>query len=124
MRGEEIIEALELLEFCKSIARSGENVLLTPDTIFSIDKIIKSKDKQIEAVKLMHINDVKKKDAEIERLQKAIKVQDIMIEQQDYKIKKAKSEAREEFAEKICAGRLGNDPLVIAVKAELKEMEE
>lgn len=39
--------------------------------------------------------------AEIERLQKAIKVQDIMIEQQDYKIKTAKSKARKEFAERF-----------------------
>lgn len=39
--------------------------------------------------------------AEIERLQKAIKVQDIMIEQQDYKLKAAKSEAIKEFAERL-----------------------
>lgn len=50
--------------------------------------------------------------AEIERLQKAIKVQDIMIEQQDYKIKTAKSEARKEFADKVyrflCTSRIWN----------------
>ncbi len=39
--------------------------------------------------------------AEIERLRKAITVQDIMIEQQDYKIKTAKSEAIKEFAKFI-----------------------
>ena len=43
---------------------------------------------------------IEKKKAEIERLQKAIKVQDIMIEQQDYKILSAKSEAYREFAVK------------------------
>ena len=42
----------------------------------------------------------KRQKAEIERLQKAIKVQDIMIEQQDYKIK-SKSEAIKEFAERF-----------------------
>lgn len=44
---------------------------------------------------------INRQQAESERLQKAIKVQDIMIEQQDYKIKSAKSEAIKEFAEKI-----------------------
>lgn len=39
--------------------------------------------------------------AEVERLQKAIKVQDIMIEQQDYKIEAIKSEAIKEFAERL-----------------------
>lgn len=35
---------------------------------------------------------------------------------------KAKSEAYKEFAERLCADRVSNDPVVIAVKAELKEM--
>lgn len=39
--------------------------------------------------------------AEIERLKKAIKVQDIMIEQQDYKLKSAKSETVKEFVKKF-----------------------
>ena len=39
--------------------------------------------------------------AEIERLQKAIKVQDIMIGNQDLKIKGAKNEAIKEFAERL-----------------------
>ena len=44
---------------------------------------------------------INRQKAEIKRLQKAIKVQDIMIEQQDYKIKSAKSEARKEFTERV-----------------------
>lgn len=47
---------------------------------------------------------INRQKAEIEILQKAIKVQDIMIEQQDYEIKKAKSEARKEFAERLKCG--------------------
>ena len=43
---------------------------------------------------------LKEQKAEIERLQKAIKVQDIMVEQQDYKIK-SNSEAIKEFAERL-----------------------
>ena len=45
----------------------------------------------------------RKAEEEIERLQKAIKVQDIMIEQQDYKLKTAKSEAIKKFAERLKA---------------------
>ena len=37
----------------------------------------------------------------VERLQKAIKVQDIMIEQQEHKLKNAKSEGRKEFADRL-----------------------
>jgi hypothetical protein len=33
-----------------------------------------------------------------------------------------KEEAVKEFAERLCADRVSNDPVVIAVKAELKEM--
>lgn len=47
---------------------------------------------------------INRQKAEIERLEKAIKVQDIMIEQQDYKLKTAKSEARKEFAERLKCG--------------------
>lgn len=35
-----------------------------------------------------------------------------------------KSEAIKEFAERLCKGRVSNDPVVIAVKTELKMMEE
>lgn len=36
----------------------------------------------------------------------------------------AKSEAVKEFAERLCNGRVSNDPVVIAVKVELTEMTE
>lgn len=35
------------------------------------------------------------------------------------KLQQAKSEAIKEFAERLCKGRVENDPIVIAVKAEL-----
>lgn len=54
------------------------------------ENIIRLADKTIET-----------RNAEIERLQKAIKVQDIVIEQQDYKLKRAKTEAIKEFWEKL-----------------------
>ena len=39
-------------------------------------------------------------------------------------LKEAKSKAIKEFAEQLCKDRVANDPIVIAVKAELKEMTE
>ena len=47
------------------------------------------------------LEEYERQKAEIERLKKAIKVQDIMIEQQDYKLKSTKSEAIKEFAERL-----------------------
>lgn len=38
------------------------------------------------------------------------------------KLQQAKSEAIKEFAENVCKGRVGNDSVVIAVKAELDYM--
>lgn len=49
----------------------------------------------------MTVELVNRQNAEIERLQKAIKVQDIMIGNQDLKIKGAINEAIKEFAEKV-----------------------
>lgn len=40
----------------------------------------------------------------------------------NYCIDKSKAEAVKEFAERLCDGRVSNDPVVIAVKVELKEM--
>lgn len=84
-------------------------------------------EKCVQALQMMVVikhalKEYNRQKAKIERLQKAIKVQDIMIEQQDYKIKTAKSEARKELAERLCKDRVSNDPIVIAVKVELKEM--
>ena len=38
-------------------------------------------------------------------------------------LQRARAEAVKEFAERLCEGRVSNDPVVIAVKYELKEME-
>lgn len=39
-------------------------------------------------------------------------------------VDEAKSEAIKEFAERICRDKMANDPVVIAIKTELKLMEE
>ena len=62
------------------------------------------------------------KDAEIE---KSVKTIDGLIVGQKTlfeREKTAKSKAIKEFAERVCEGRVANDPVVIAVNCELKEM--
>ena len=49
---------------------------------------------------------------------------DVMIGKLQNEIEKAKSEAIKEFAERLCEGRVYNDPVVIAAKCLLKEMTE
>ena len=44
------------------------------------------------------------------------------LEDVEYNIEAIKSEAVKEFAERLCVCRVSNDPVVIVVKAELKEM--
>lgn len=46
------------------------------------------------------------------------------IEDYDKLIGDISAEAIKEFAERLCNGRVSNDPVVIAVKVELKEMTE
>lgn len=61
--------------------------------------------------------------AEIERLDKLVIYNASCCTRLHKDLFKAKSEARKEFAERLCEGRVGNDPVVIAVKVELAEME-
>ena len=113
MTDEQIIKALEICKqntICKGCPyisiKMGCQVGLIGDAL----DIIKRRDAEIKERK--HTEDVlyrikeqlkeqlNEQKAEIERLQKAIKVQDIMVEQQDYKIK-SNSEAVKEFAERL-----------------------
>lgn len=57
---------------------------------------------------------------EIERLQQNIDGLNIVSKNH---IKCIQSEAIKEFAERLCKGRVSNDPVVIAVQVELEEME-
>lgn len=71
-----------------------------------------------------------KQRAEIEELRERISYLEKSIDcsRKEYnrllqKLQQVKSEAIKEFAERLCKGRVKNDPVVIAVKSELKEME-
>ena len=74
------------------------------------------------------LEDFDRQKAEIERLkiENLELVKQIVFEPEEinFTINKAKSEAIKEFAERLCDGRVANDPVIIAVKAELKEMGE
>ena len=73
---------------------------------------------------------LKEAKAEIERLKRGVtftftiedfeSIKETIISSLDNKIK---SEAIKEFAERLCKRKVENDPVVIAAKAELKEME-
>lgn len=70
---------------------------------------------------------INRQQAEIERLEKLSKDRaDVNFEKIVGVVDRAradiKAEAIKEFAERLCEGRVSNDPVVIAVKAELKEM--
>lgn len=60
---------------------------------------------------------IKRQQAEIEKQKK--KLQEILPI-----VAELKTEAIKEFAERLCEGRVSNDPVVITVKAELKRSNE
>ena len=53
-------------------------------------------------------------------------IHDLMadVERLNSEIDKAKAEAVKEFAERLCEGRVLNDPVLIAVRTEVKMLEE
>ena len=63
--------------------------------------------------------DLDNSNAEIERLTKA---NERFAEEFDAYYASVKCKAYKEFAERLCEGRVSNDPVVIAVKVELEEM--
>ena len=62
---------------------------------------------------------INRQQAEIERLNNNISA---MATTLSNSAKEARAEATKGFAERLCEGRVSNDPVVIAVKVELKEM--
>ncbi len=65
---------------------------------------------------------INRQKAEIESKNDLIHRQSDVISEQKEKLGSIYSEAVKEFAERLCEDRVSNDPVVIAVKAELKEM--
>ncbi|MEE0980486.1 MAG: hypothetical protein U0K91_02285 [Acutalibacteraceae bacterium] len=114
MNDNEIIKALEQhIERTKNIKYGArKKTLVDAELLKDILDLINSQQAEIERLE-ERIIEVQRCDKElIETLHKV----------HEEKIETAKAEAIKDFAERLCEGRVSNDPVVIAVKVELKEM--
>lgn len=67
---------------------------------------------------------INRQQAEIERLKEKVKgFQELWCEAES-DLRTARAEAIKEFAERLCEGRVSNDPVVISAKCLVKEMTE
>ena len=89
-------EIMKALEWCELVT---DNIVLSNKKGEKFPFALQS----LQTIKQV-LKDYNLKNAEIERLKKAIKVQEIMLDNQDYAIKKAKAEAIKEFAERVKEG--------------------
>lgn len=133
----DIIKALECCNdsTCKHCPMSGKDCIQRSrnnaiDFINRLQAQAKEKDDVIKAQAdtiFLYESVIKDKTAEIERLTKLAKLGNKRALRAETEIDKmivfAKSKAVKEFAERLCEGRVSNDPVVIAVKTELKMME-
>lgn len=93
------------------------------------EKILKSKfaetvyESEVMAL-ILAVQTINRQKAEIDIL---IRKHDTLrdeIAEKDMEIERLRAEAYKEFAERLCEGRVSNDPIVIAVKVELNELTE
>lgn len=68
------------------------------------------------------LNLINRQKAEIERVKKELTEYKLRLKMSECTVDEIKSEAIKDFTENVCKGRVGNDPVVIAVKAELDYM--
>lgn len=101
---EEIIKGLELCSTyeCSGCPYINSDRLCTDELIKDAFELAKRQRTEIEKLKKQNTLLLKKKCKDINTATKIIK-----------------AEAIKEFAERLCKGRVENDPIVIAVKAEL-----
>ena len=64
---------------------------------------------------------INRQKVEIERLQKEVNLVSVLFQDLQERTDEIKAEAVKDFAEILCKDRVSNDPVVIAVKIELKE---
>ena len=121
MNDNEIIKALEC---CRNNAREDEckYCLSCPMAHCELDE-----DEELNCMDAVPkraidlINQQKAENTELQRENAELQYENL---QMIASIKNLKSEAIKEFAERLCEGRVSNDPVVIAVKVELEEMTE
>ena len=105
MTDNDIIKALECCKdnYCKSCPR-----------LYCGDEVVECRAVLMEIT----LDLINRQKAEIERLEKA---NERFAKDFDSYYATVKSQAAKEFAERLCEGRLSNDPVVIAAKVELDE---
>lgn len=119
---EMIIKALEIcsneaVHSCEGCHLCDISSNCIPKLMKQASELIKIKDSEIDII-------LRKKHAlrnEIERLKAEANMADGYAEALEQRVK---TEAYKEFAERLCEDRVSNDPVVIAVKTELKFMED
>lgn len=120
MTDNDIIKALDYC--CGNIENNDEEC--NEDMCYQVT-LPESREEGIRWCKQWLIKDaldlINRQKAEIKKLQKEKDSKLVMCIANDKD--KIKSEAIKEFAERLCKGRVSNDPVVIAVQAELKDMD-
>jgi hypothetical protein len=105
---------------CKECSYEGKNCVVR--LIQSTNDLINRQQaeiKQLETIERVATKTIEKQDAEIERLKK----ENHQFADLGKTYSEVRAEAIKEFAERLCEGRVSNDPVVIAVKTELKVTE-
>lgn len=147
MTDNDIIKALERCPqhreccYCNSVEECGSKKVLVASVLDLINQQ-KTQIEKLESIEHYAGEVIKNQEAEIEMMKKS---QTPRLFGQDYRfcnllgetlvfskklkhyndmIKELKTEAIKEFAERVCKDRVSNDPVVIAVKTELKMTEE
>jgi hypothetical protein len=127
MTDNEIIKALKECEECHYYNDCEKSTRLALDLInrqkAEIEWLREQRDSYMQDATGFSI-EVDKQKAEIERLKEINSLLTEAGQEWQKRCKTAKAEAVKEFAERLCEGKVSNDPVVIEVKAELKEMAE
>ena len=108
MKDNEIIQALE----CCAIKHNCK------ECPYKVDRC-----KLLNGVLSDALDLINRQKAEIERLHKEVGYWEAETKEARADIDQSVAEAIKEFAERLCEDRLSNDPVVIAVKTELKMMQ-
>ena len=135
MTDNEIVKALEccVLGYCRGCFYGETDQRHCKDDLMTnaLDLINRTKAKekhyrqkvqnQRETINALQ-DKIKRQQAEIESLTVNMNAFGLGMKREAERANTARAEAVKEFAERLCEDRVPNDPVVIAVKCELKEM--
>lgn len=123
---EKIIKDLQNVTewFTKHGRNTNTAVIEIAENALDLIKRLQTKNKEFDEKIVMQRGLIDWQKAEIERLDKLVIYNASCVTRLHKDLFNAKTEAIKEFADKLCDGRVSNDPVVIAVQAELKMTEE